>query len=126
MVTATITWTATAGTEGMRLRWDVHEPGSSPSFGTPVDVDASLGSHEITVEWPLGHVLSVGLQGFPEFDSGAADGDPGPETVITKRRPGGPGSPTDSVGTIACRVLFDDNGQLMFDDDHCLLLTDPE
>lgn len=125
-MTVTITWVPKAGTEGVRLRWDVHAPGDAPNFanGGPKDVEATVGETDIEVTWPLGDVLSVEITGWSEFSGGSVAGEEGSPQTFQDIRPGG-AHVVDPLGALACRVTFDNEGELVYDDQHCLTLANP-
>lgn len=129
--TLLIRWTAHEDSAGVRLRWAVHAPDDAPVFNDSVDLDATLGEYviEIADPVPLGHAVTVELTPWEEFAAGSVGGESG-ATISRVVYRGGSSAVSPSVDDpaldMACRVLFNDDGELLFDDEHCLLLTDQE
>jgi hypothetical protein len=124
----TVRWTPNDAMLGIQIRWSVHAHDALPSFGTPVDLDASLGEYEIDVVVPTGALMTVGVTPYPEFDAGSVDGEPGWERYL--RMVGGgddslPSGARDLALDVARRVTFDNDGDLIYDNEWTLTMARP-
>ncbi len=123
-----VTWTPNAATGGIRIRWGVGKQGGAVSYSDEAELDAGEGMFEIPDVVPIGSQLTVQLIAFELFESSAVAGDQGEELVLLEHRPGPlmPGDLVDPAADLACRVIFDNAGNLVVDNDHCLVLVNPK